>query len=98
MHSVVSGQKIKKLNFCTCEILSTNEFCLFLVCILYNHYLQYQIRIRQTCNEMVSTQIQRSGVYQEVKLLWQLDFQGIANTSNKNFSAFIRHCFSKIVI
>ena len=47
---------------------------------------------------MVSTQIQRSGVYQEVKLLWQLDFQGIANTSNKNLSAFIRHCFSKIVI
>ena len=50
------------------------------------------------CDEMVSTQIQRSGVYQKVKLLWQLYFQEIVNTSNKNSSAFIRHCFSKTVI
>ena len=69
MQSVVPGQQIKKLNLCTCDILSTNEFCLFSVNVSYNRYPQYQIPICKSCDEMVSTQIRCSGVYQKVKLL-----------------------------
>ena len=38
VHSVVPRQQVKKLNLCTCDILSTNEFRLFSVCVLHSHY------------------------------------------------------------
>ena len=38
MHSAVPGQQIKKLNLCIGDILSTNEFRLFSIRVLYNRY------------------------------------------------------------